>query len=529
MNTKRWAAVCLALMLIVMNAIAADGVATGTMNEAPTPLEKWISGKREEIPKSLFGESVRVMTSLSYGSSADCLAAGDWTVKSGYDDEGVWRMRVDWLGFQRAALAERGSMRVVPCGDQIAYDGGEAGWMMRPLTDGDPVQLGLGRESDVLFSDERFLWYASYSEDGNATLGRMNHRGGRKVKLAAVEGGVMAMMRDGSALIQHVEENRISLWKDGKLTTIYEPEELIVRVVCYGRNIWVQHEGKFGLLQDGELKFAFAGTIIDAVGTTDQTAMLISQGEGAQQALMLFNEAQGAYALVGYAPASDGALIELRPPCGLKVWGPDWERQYATPARGEFIPYGYADVRSAIKGGYVLRERVARSEDLRAEDNGGIARRMPGELVLEGEDEILRRAQWQGIHVTREPDGAYSYRAMTLAQHERELFRRERELIECLDAMQREGLITSYACSDDFSEIALRVDRERAADGLLNELVPVGLLAAAYQAMLYDAEEPVAIIELFDEETGERLDDVLDSNIKQPMGELHAPGDLLFG
>ncbi len=522
----RFLGICLALMLAAGLAPAADGAQA----EAQAQLERWFVDAQSGIPKSLYGESVRQMTSLTYGSSADCLAAGDWSVKSGYEDDGVWRMRVEWLGFQRAALAERGSMRVVPCGDRIVYDSGDAGWMIRKLTGGEPTSLGLGRESDVLFSDGQCLWYASYGEDGNATLGRMNHRGGRRVKLAAVSGGVVAMMRDGSALVQDTDENRLALWKDGQLTAVYEPEELIVRAVCYGRNIWVQHEGKFGLLQDGELKFAFSGTIVDAVGTTDQTAMLISQGEGAEQhELILFNEAQCAYARVGLVPASDGALIELRPPCGLKVWGPDWERQYATPARGEFMPYGYMDVQSAIQGGHVLRERVARSEDLKAEDNGGIARLMPGELILEGEDEILRRAQWQGIHVSREPDGVYSYHSMTLAQFERELWRRERELIELLVALQREGTIASHEWSDDFSWITLYVDAARAADGLLDELVPVGLLAAAYQAMQYGAEEPAAVIELCDAVTGERLDTVLDRNLNQPMGKLYAPEDFLYG
>jgi len=293
-----------------------------------------------------FDEGVRAITGNEYGNRVHYAQIGDWTVSLGYMvEEERYCVIGQGPDGARAALTDRmpGNGKIVPAGDGFIYYGedqnGKHNWVFRKPGE-EPKKLELGITDEVFFADAEYIWY--YTHVGaEISIRRLTRKGNAKKGFGRTTGFVYAMMESGDALVADLHKNRVQTWKDGRGTTLYEPEAPILSISTVGRSVWVGHEHEIGLLENGALDFRLPGYVAGMAGTTDQFVLLLSFPEGTDYEVLLLNDVYQAYARLGYVLASESAFIELQSDGDITVWGPEQSVTFVIPPAEAWIPYGF--------------------------------------------------------------------------------------------------------------------------------------------------------------------------------------------
>ena len=298
---------------------------------------------------SLFDEAVSLITSSAWGGRVDFAHVAGWTISRGFFEGRYCLTGISPIG-ERVVLSGIDPVSFVPAGDTVVYFGegtkGKYGWMALVPGERMPMELPLDAADEVFYADDQYIWYYRAGAD-NDTLRRMDHDGSHKKKLGTLKGKVVTITTGGDVVVVNFKKNRVQLWRNDRYETIYDPKEEIVSVVASDRHIWVEHDGEFGLLEDGEVRFRLSGRIAGTAGSSDQFAMLVLPYETADFFdIYLFNEIYRAYAPVGRGRRSDDTSIEFMQD-QLIAWGPEESTRFDYPIPELWLPYGYHDFASA--------------------------------------------------------------------------------------------------------------------------------------------------------------------------------------
>lgn len=492
------------------------GSATAQPVETPMPeaTSSPVLSPEPTPPPALFDEGVRDITCAAYGNRVDYAHIGGWIVSRGYlMDLEQYCLIGQEPGGRRAALTDTLPASFVPAGDALIYYGKDAkdkyNWVIRKPGEA-PEKLSLGISDEVFYADADYIWY--YTRVGEETsIRRLARKGGEKKGFGRTKGSPLVMLESGGVLVTDFDKNRIETWKDGKATTVYQPEKPIISVSSAGNSVWVEHEREFGLLEDGALAWRLPGHIVSMTGTTDQFVILLSFPGSNEYDVMIFNDRYRAYARVGYVPASENAFVELQTGRQMTVWGPEKSLIFDIPPADEWIPYGYYDMESAraARGLSAPAPTIepAPTPTVQPDQDGTVTVTIPANLsALTDEATATAQAEAAGIRMTVNRDGSYTY-FMTPEQHREQLDRRAQEIRDALESMlvtePFSNAIKAYSANDDYSEITFTVAADRLEESMAVLVIAVvGLAAPTYQAMVGENEAPVTLIKVVDQATG---------------------------
>lgn len=460
--------------------------------------------EKTEVAGDLFDDAVRDFTCAPYGNRVDYAMIGGWVISRGYLPEAA---RYCLIGQKpngaRVALTDTLPSGFVPASDAFIYYGedenGDMRWLIRRPDAEKPERLNLLSDDEVFYADEAYIW--CYTSIGaNTTISRLPRKGGEKEEVAGTRGFVIAMLESGGVLVMDYQSNELKSVTVGGTTTLYAPEDdLILNVFSAGKNIWVQLEKEYGLLEDGALQFRLPGTISTMVGTTDQYVLLAYFLGSGEDDVILFNDVYNAYARIGYAPSSGSELVELQPGPQLTLWGRERSLLFTVPPADEWIPYGYYDVESAREA--MGKQIAAPPAEPDFEDVVTIT--IPAALcALTDEATATAQAEAAGIKMTINRDGSFTY-FFTPEQQREQLSARAKELRDTLEtglySEPYSECIKAYTANDDFSAITFTVDKDRLQDSGAKFLITViGLVAPTYQALQGNDESPTTLITLVD-------------------------------
>lgn len=298
-------------------------------------------------PDASYDSTVADIEARSYGGESQYARVGNWIAAYGSCDDHfcVFGWNVNTREYR--ILAETNVPGFVPAGAVFVYYGevkkGKHGWLLKNPDVEKPIDLGLGALSTVFWSDADFLYYFTYGKGTSATYHRMGYDGKNKKKLGTLNGRAVAMADDGGVVVFNAAKNRVEMWKDGAHTTLYEPKDNIVSVVGIGRGIWVAHEDRFGLLENGELEFNFTGRLRTHIATANHIIALLDDGS-IQLGVVALNEALRAYVVVGLVTAQEDMAIEATPGWfnRIVVWGNRENLEFHMPAADQWLPYDYS-------------------------------------------------------------------------------------------------------------------------------------------------------------------------------------------
>lgn len=495
-------------------------------NDGEYPIEEGDDLAADEAanwPNALFDPGVQEYSSRPYGNAVECVIQGDWTIARGYylDDYRITCVNQNTYGRQVMTDAVM-VFQFVPAGNGIIYYGeatkGRSSWLYKLPGDASPYELPLTDKNSVFYADEQYIWYYTYGKGSERPISRMGYDGKNKKQLGKVNATVIAMMDDGSVLAAAYSKNQVILWKDGKSKVVYDPKKEITNVISTGRTIWVQHENDFGLLEDGEITFSMPGYIRSMGRTSDQMVFVVDPGNNAARYdVLMFNEPYRAWARVGDIMAQVNINVELEPTIWMTIWGPSESMVYMVPAPDQWLPYGHLTAASAAAAGFTSwlgDSAPGLSGTLDAEM---LVRRVPSSLFVADGNAVALDANRRGIYAMLDRDDLYSFH-MTPSQYEQLLRDLRGTLAAQLEDLVHSGTISSYAASNDYSQIEVSVDAaayER--ESALLDLLLVGLGSAAYQSFQYETEDPSSTIRIVDAKTGQALE------------TLRAPGDFLLG
>lgn len=300
-----------------------------------------ITGRDDSTGSGFLDEDIRRITTQPYGGRVEYAHIEGWTVSRGYFEDRYCLIGQRDGSSERIALTANDPMSFVPAGDRIIYYGeyaeGKYDWVIRNPDDEWPTVLELGVSDEVFYADEQYIWY--YTLKGEETsIRRLQLSNNKKKGMGSTTGKVLTMMQDGSVLIYNYDEETIQLLKDGSFTSIYKGA--FQAISSTGRSIWVESDGQYGLLADGELTGLMPGMIMGGGGSCDQQVLLIAPYENANTYdVMLFNENYNAYAHVGTVLASEDANIEIAADT-ITVWGPVESLTFNIPESDHWQPYG---------------------------------------------------------------------------------------------------------------------------------------------------------------------------------------------
>lgn len=482
-----------------------------TAGPAETPSPETTSAPVPAPEPALFDEGVRDITCKVYGNRVDYAQNGGWIISRGYLME---QERYCLIGQapdgERSALTDTLPGSFVPAGDAIVYYGKDANgrynWVILEPGADKPNRLDLGISDEVFYADADFIWY--YTHVGAETsIRKLVRESGAREGVARTQGSVVALMESGGILVVDFENNEVKIVKDnkeGKGSTLYMSEEPILSVSSVGKSVWVEHEHEFGLLEDGALAWRLPGHIVSMTGTTDQFVFLLSFPGSDEYDVVIFNDVYKAYARVGYVRASEYAFVELQPDCKMTVWGPEESLIFDIPPEEEWIPYGYYDVESARAASGLS----APLPTVEPDQIDIVTVTIPANLcTLTDEATATAQAEAAGINMTVNRDGSYTY-FMTPEQHKEQLSIRAQELQNALEAVLTtepySNAIKAYAANEDFSEITFTVDSDHLEDSFaVMAITIIGMVAPTYQALAGNDENPVTVITLIDQATGE--------------------------
>ncbi len=289
-------------------------------------------------------EDIRRVTSQAYGGKTEYAKIGDWTVSRGYLDDRYCLIGQKDGSSQRVALSTNDPVSFVPAGDSVIYYAeyakGKFDWVIHNPDDDGPIRLALDADDDAFFADEQYIWYVT-QKGGETRICRFSRLDEKKETMGSTPSHVYTMLKNGAVLVYDFDEETVQLFRDGRFTTVYQGA--FQAIATSGGGIWLERDGEYGLLVDGELNYMLPGHIMGGAGTSDQQVLLIAPYLDSDTLdVMMFNDVYQAYAYVGAVRSSNNSNVEIAAD-SITVWGAQESLIFDIPEVSYWYPYGQTE------------------------------------------------------------------------------------------------------------------------------------------------------------------------------------------
>ncbi len=314
--------------------------------------------------------SINRLDTSPYGMALEYGRIEGWTVSLGYLDGRYCLIgRKDGTDV-RVALTDDAPDYFIPAGDRVIYFSAEdSGWMLRDPDAKNAERLVLEDElfyeSDIFYADAQSIWYVTYGE----AIYRYDRAAERKEKILPLECDLVTLMDDGSLLLCDFAKREVQLFQDGKTNVIYKADEEITMVFSVGGSVWVELEGRYGMVADGELVGVSRGSIKGYASSSKQQVLLVEPVPGAATYdVVILNDAYRAVAHVGTVPSSEEARMELTADSVI-VWEEGQGVVLPIPVAEAWVPFGKSpeQPKGELQKGEVSKGELQKGESPKGE------------------------------------------------------------------------------------------------------------------------------------------------------------------